>query len=42
MRWGLLENKLHLVRRDITCMGKFDAGFGIRKLSFLNKVLLGK
>ena len=39
--WGG-ERKIHLVKWDIVCTSKRKGGLGIRKLSNLNKALLGK
>ena len=39
---GNLERKIHMVKWDIVCTSKMKGGLGIRKLSNLNKALLGK
>ena len=40
--WGNLEKKAHLVNWEVVCGDKEKGGLGIRKLTLLNKVLLGK
>ncbi|RVW90342.1 putative ribonuclease H protein [Vitis vinifera] len=39
---GNLERKAHLVKWEVVCGDKEKGGLGIRKLTLLNKVLLGK
>ena len=39
---GNLERKAHLVNWEVVCADKDKGGLGLRKLAFLNKVLLGK
>ena len=42
--WGgrNLERKAHLVKWEVVCGNKEKGGLGIRKLTLLNKALLGK
>ena len=37
-----MERKAHLVKWEVVCGDKEKGGLGIRKLTLLNKVLLGK
>ena len=39
---GVLEKKPHLIKWDVVFTEKDQGGHGLRKLSFLNKALLGK
>ena len=39
---GALEKKLHLVNWDVICFNKGQGGLGLRSLTSLKKVLLGK
>ena len=39
---GNLEKKIHLVSWDIACFSKEKGGLGIRRLSIINRALLGK
>ena len=39
---GVNEKKAHLVNWDVVCSEKRHDGFGLRKLTILNKALLGK
>ncbi|RVX21581.1 putative ribonuclease H protein [Vitis vinifera] len=39
---GNLERKAHLVKWEVVCGDKEKGGLGIRKLTLLNKFLLGK
>ena len=39
---GNLERKAHLVKWEVVCGNKEKGGLGIRKLTLLNKALLGK
>ena len=39
---GVREKKAHLVNWDVVCFEKRQGGLGLRKLTILNKALLGK
>ncbi|RVW26012.1 LINE-1 retrotransposable element ORF2 protein [Vitis vinifera] len=39
---GLMERKTHLVKWGVVCGDKENGGLGIRKLTIMNKALLGK
>ena len=39
---GFREKKAHLVNWDVVCSEKRQSGLGLRKLTLLNKGLLGK
>ena len=39
---GAVERKAYLVKWDVVCSEKRQGGLGLRKLTLLNKVLLGK
>ena len=39
---GVIEKKSHLIKWDVICSEKEQGGLGLRKLTVMNKVLLGK
>ncbi|KAJ9698913.1 hypothetical protein PVL29_007804 [Vitis rotundifolia] len=39
---GHLERKVHLINWEVVCTQKEKGGIGLRKITFLNKALLGK